>query len=172
MSEYLRTSRLILRNFIPEDFPAVFSWRNDPDCAKFQRWEDISAEAVGCYLTRHREDIFLSEKAEQHYAIAAPSGAVLGELACFCNPEDRCITLGITIAPAHQGQGLAYELLTAVIDCIRRVYPGLDIVGLIHPENGASIALFRKLGFILECYAESINACVYTIFAENGPNGT
>ena len=172
MSEFLRTTRLILRNFIPEDFPAVFSWRNDPDCAKFQRWEDTSSEAVRDYLARHRSDVFLSKQEEQHYAIAGGSGHILGELAYFHNPQDACVTLGITIAPAHQGQGLATELLAAVAGDIRRKYPRFDIVGLIHPENAASIRLFEKLGFQRECYANALDSYVYTLFAGKFPIGT
>lgn len=172
MSEFLRTTRLILRNFQEEDFPAVFSWRNDPDCAKFQRWEDTSQDGVRAYLARHRSDAFLSEQEELHYAIAGSSGDILGELAYFHNPQDACVTLGITIAPAHQGRGLATELLTAVIPPIRQKYPSFDIVGLIHPENASSIRLFEKLGFQRECYAKALDSYVYTHFAGKLPIGT
>lgn len=172
MSEFLKTQRLRLRSFLPEDLEAVYAWRNDAPCAKFQRWTDTTRESIRAYLARHLEDVFPSEKEEQHYAIADASGETVGELAFFYNPEDRCVTLGITIGPKHQGQGLATEMLSAVIGRTREAYPAMDIVALIHPENRASIRLFDKLGFQLECYAESIESCVYTIFAGNGPNGT
>lgn len=172
MSEYLRTHRLVLRNFTKEDFPAVFSWRNDPDCARYQRWADTSAEAVQAYLARHSSDMFLSEKEEQHYSVADHSGLTLGELSWFYNPSDRCITLGITITPKQQGQGLAYELLRAVVERCRRHYPEMDIVALIHPRNTASLRLFQKLGFREECYAKSIESYVYTLFTGNPTNGT
>ena len=172
MSEFLKTQRLCLRGFLPEDLDAVYTRRNDAPCAKFQRWTDTTQESIRAYLARHREDVFLSEKDEQHYAIADASGETVGELAFFYNPEDRCVTLGITIAPKHQGQGLATEMLSAVIGHTREAYPAMDIVALIHPDNRASIRLFEKLGFQLECYAESIESCVYTIFAGNGPIGT
>ena len=172
MAEFLKTDRLILRNFRKEDFPAVFSWRNDAACAKFQRWNDTTEDAVMAYLRRHEDDVFLSDKDEQHYAISDTSGAAVGELACFYNPEDACITLGITIAPEFQGQGLAFELLSAAVQAIREIHTDMDIVGLIHPDNKASIRLFEKLGFVLECYAKSIDSCVYTLFATNLANGT
>ena len=172
MSEFLKTQRLRLRGFLPEDLDAVYAWRNDAPCAKFQRWTDTAKESIRAYLARHREDVFPSEKEEQHYAIADASGETVGELAFFYNPDDRCVTLGITIGPKHQGQGLATEMLSAVIGCTREACPAMDIVALIHPENRASIRLFEKLGFQLECYAESIESCVYTIFAGNGPIGT
>ena len=46
---------------------------------------------------------------------------------------------------------------------VQEKYPKLDIVALIDRENGPSIALFEKLGFYRECYAESIASYVYVI---------
>ena len=43
----------------------------------------------------------------------------------------------------------------------------MDIVALIEKENKGSIALFKKLGFIEECYAESIQSYVFTIYGKN-----
>ena len=73
------------------------------------------------------------------------------------------MTLGITIAPEYQRRGYAGEILSAVVEEVRDVYPALDIVALIDPENAASIALFEKLGFERECYAEKIQSFVYVI---------
>jgi L-amino acid N-acyltransferase YncA len=49
---------------------------------------------------------------------------------------------------------------------LQKSYPAVDIVALIEKENEQSIGLFRKLGFIEECYAKSIGSYVYTIFGK------
>lgn len=162
MSDYLKTRRLVLRNITADDLDSIFSWRNDPHCAKYQRWEDTTYSQIEAYIKRFRTDCFLSEKEEQHYLITTSSGEAVGELAYFFSKED-CITLGITISTPHQRLGYAFEMLRSVIEEIRSAYPALDIVGLIDPNNTASIRLFEKLGFILECYAKSIDSCVYTL---------
>lgn len=162
MSVILKTQRLLLRNLEKSDASSVFSWRNDPLCAKYQRWEDTTAVQIEAFISRHLEDVFLSEKEEQHYIITAISGEAVGELAYFFTPSD-CITLGITVSMPHQRSGYAFELLGSVIAKIRCVYPSMDIVALIDPENTASIRLFQNLGFTLECYAASIDSCVYTL---------
>ena len=42
-------------------------------------------------------------------------------------------------------------------------YPSVDIVALIEKDNTASISLFKKLGFIEECFADSIQSYVFII---------
>ena len=158
----LRTGRLWLRNLRPADAIPIAAYRKDPDCFRYQRWEDVSEEAVAALVSRFSGSTFLSEEEEQHYAICCGE-ELAGDLSVFYSSQDRCVTLGITVAPEHQRKGYAREILADVIAEIRRKYPGLDLVALIHPENGISIALFESLGFCRECYAPSIDSLVYVI---------
>ena len=164
MPTLLQTKRLYLRNLSRSDLDAVFAYRNDDACAAYQRWEDTSREAVARFLKGFAESRFLSEEEEQHYAVCTCSGSLAGDLSYFYNRQDRCITLGITIAPDFQRRGIAREILTGVVEAIQKQYPQLDIVALIHPDNRASIRLFERLGFIKECYAPAIESCVYVIY--------
>ena len=158
----LRTERLWLRNLCPADTIPIAAYRKDPDCARYQRWETVSMEAVADFVSRFSGSVFLSEEEEQHYAFCCGE-ELTGDLSVFYSLKDRCVTLGITVAPEHQRKGYAREILAAVIAEIRRKYLGLDLVALIHPENGPSIALFESLGFYRECYAPSIDSLVYVI---------
>ena len=158
----LKTERLHLDNLRIADVKIITAYRNDPQCAKYQRWEDTSEEAVTAFAKTFENSVWLSKEEEQHYAIRAGEN-LAGDLSYFYNEEDRCVTLGITIAPEHQRKGYAKEILSAVVDAVRKNYPALDIVALIDPENAASIALFEKLGFERECYAEKIQSFVYVI---------
>ena len=161
MPDYLKTRRLRLRSLRPEDAQAIFSYRNDPRCYRFQRWEDTSLDAVKAMIAEFGADVFLSRKPEQHYSITTLDGTLVGDMAYFDTDQDNCVTLGITISPAFQGQSCAFELLTAVCDAIRARHPGMDIVALIDKENKPSLSLLEKLGFCRECYAESIASYVY-----------
>jgi len=161
----LKTQRLRLDNLRTEDVKRILAYRNDPDCARYQRWEAVSAEAVADFVKGFTDCTWLSKEEEQHYAIRA--GEILvGDMSYFYNEEDRCVTLGITVAPEHQRKGYARELLSAVVAAVRSAYPELDIVALIDPENEASIALFEGLGFERECYAEKIASFVYVIYGK------
>lgn len=159
----LQTARLYLRNLRPEDTPMIHAYRNDPNCAKFQRWEDTSAASISAFVEKFKDCLFLSKQEEQHYAICLNTGILVGDLSYFYTEEDSCITLGITIAPDYQHQGIAREMLDAVVKSVQQGYPHLDIVALIDPENEASIRLFESLGFYRECYAHSIQSFVYVI---------
>ena len=159
---FLKSERLLLRNLEKKDGEVMVSYRNDPVCARYQRWEDTYPAAVARLIQDHGQDIFLSEKDEQHFAVCR-GDRLVGDLSCFYTAKDQCVTLGITISPEHQRKGYAFEILSAVVQAVGERYPELDIVALIEPENEASVALFEKLGFYRECYAESIGSYVYVM---------
>ena len=88
---------------------------------------------------------------------------MIGDVSVFFSEADNCFTLGITVAPLFQKQGYAYELLKELIKQMQDKYPSVDIVALIEKDNTASISLFKKLGFIEECFADSIQSYVFII---------
>lgn len=161
-THFLSTSRLILRNLEKNDADEMFFYRNDENCAKFQRWDSTSREDIEALIEQFKNCAFLSEDYKQIYAVALKSGEMVGDLTYFFSPDD-CVTLGYTISPKYQRKGFAFEILSAVIGKIREKYPSLDIVCLIEKENEASIGLVKKLGFAEECYSEKIQSFIYTL---------
>lgn len=163
MSIHLSTGRLQLRGFSPDDVNALFAYRNDERCARFQRWENSSFPYLEDYIDRFADSVFLSDAPEQHYAIALADGSLIGDLSVFMNADDRCITLGYTIAPDAQRKGYAYELLSAVLPLLRGRFPRWETVGLVSPDNLPSRRLLQKLSFQEECYAEKIQSFIYVL---------
>ena len=166
----LTTNRLQLRNLRKTDAAEIFSYRNCDTCARYQRWDDTSLAAIEQMIEDHKNDSFPALKPEQRFAISLSETYFIGELAVFFSVNDRCFTIGITICPQAQRQGFATEILSEVTRQLRNHFPAADIVALIDPENTASIRLFEKLGFIQECYAESIHSYVYTILGAVASN--
>lgn len=163
---FLETDRLFLRNLELTDRDCIYDYRNNEICKKYQRWDDFTQSDIESFIIRFKEDVFLSTKEEQHFAICKKElSELVGELAYFYTPND-CITLGISISYHHHKNGFAYEILNEVIRLIRETYPTMDIVGLIEKDNVKSIGLFEKLGFQQECYAESVSSYVYVIYAK------
>ena len=163
----LQTSRLSLRNLCAADVDTLFDYRNDIRCNLYQRYENTGKAYLQEFVRKYANSSFLSKEEEQHYAIVQKrEGTVAGDLSVFFSENDNCFTLGITIAPSFQKQGYAYELLQEVIAQIQTQYPSVDIVALIEKENTNSISLFKKLGFIEECYADSIGSYVFTIYGK------
>lgn len=167
----LQTDRLHLRNLRAGDVDTLFACRNDSRCNRYQRYEDTSLDALESFVARYAGSRFPSKEAEQHYALCLrKNGTMIGDLCVFFTEKDNCFTLGITIAPMFQGQGYGQELLQAVIAKLQRHFPAVDIVALIEKENTGSIALFQKLGFVEECYAESVGSYIYVIYGKPDAN--
>lgn len=162
----MKTERLYLRNLDATDVYVIYDYRNNEECNRYQRWEAFGKEDIEQFVQCFREDVFLSTKEEQHYAIClCENNALVGELAYFFQEGD-CITLGISISYRYHHKGYASEMLREVVAKIREKYPDMDIVGLIEKGNCNSIKLFEKLGFVQECYAESIQLYVYVIYGK------
>ena len=163
----LQTPRLHLRNLCPNDADTMFSYRNDSRCNLYQRYEDTGLAYLQQFVRSYSHSTFLSREEEQHYAIVHTADhTMIGDLSVFYTEKDTCFTLGITIAPAFQKQGYAYEMLREVTRQLQEHYPAVDIVALIEKENTKSISLFQKLNFIEECYAESIQSYVYVVYGK------
>lgn len=161
----LQTQRLSLRNLCADDADTLFVYRNDERCNRYQRYDDTSIAYLQRFVQTYACSHFPSREQEQHYAIVQrETGNMVGDLTVFFTEKDRCFTLGIAIAPEYQRQGYAFELLNAAVAALRKQEATIDIVALIEKENAGSIALFRKLRFIEECYAESIQSYVYVLY--------
>lgn len=165
MKAVLQTHRLLLRNLCSDDVGLLFAYRNDKQCNLYQRYDDTSIEYLRSLVQTYAHSCFPSREQEQHYAIVQrENGCMVGDLTVFFTEKDSCFTLGITIAPEYQKQGYAFELLKEVVAVLRKREPAMDIVALIEKENAGSIALFRKLNFVEECYADSIQSYVYVLY--------
>ena len=108
------------------------------------------------------QDAFLGA-GTKHLAIASKdTNELIGDLKVFLN--DPTITLGYTISWKHHRKGYAYEMLSAVIEALHAEYPQREIICLVEPENIASVALLKKLGFLDLGYAEKISSQVYGLW--------
>lgn len=159
----LRTERTYLRNLCCGDVDTLFAYRNDLRCSRYQRYENTGRAYLQGFVRDYCRCVFPSLEEEQHYAIAAGDGGMIGDLSIFYSGKDNCFTLGITIAPQYQRQGYAFEVLGQVVSRLRQTYAGVELVALIDKDNKASLGLFEKLGFVRECYAESIESFVFTL---------
>ena len=77
---FLQTARLLLRNLSPTDLDALYDYRNNEGCARYQHWENTSKEYLREWIERYAQSAFLSKEPEQHYAICRATGAADGQL--------------------------------------------------------------------------------------------
>ena len=59
---FLQTARLLLRNLSPTDLDALYDYRNNEGCARYQHWENTSKEYLREWIERYAQSAFLSQK--------------------------------------------------------------------------------------------------------------
>ena len=114
----IETPRLRLRPFRAADLPAFAAYRGDPEVARYQGWDAGYSLADAERFLAGQDGLALGATgAWVQLAIADRAGdALLGDCACFVLGEQPgSAEIGITLAPASQGRGIAAEALRALI---------------------------------------------------------
>jgi RimJ/RimL family protein N-acetyltransferase len=144
------TERLLLRLLQSEDVPAFAAYRRDPDVARYQSWDTSYTRADGERLVASQRGVEFGDPGPwvQVAAVDRATGALCGDCAVrVASDQPQTAEVGVTVAPAQQGSGLATEALGAVVTRlfeqhdIHRVYAQAD------DRNVAVHRLLERLGF-------------------------
>lgn len=134
----LRTERLVLRPFRPDDSLPLHRFFSDPVATRF--WSDThdSLEQSRAFV----DGTIAADPAESCDFILDLDGKVIGKAGMWKAPE-----IGFFVLPAYQRQGYAFEALSAVIPHLFQTYDMDQLVADVDPANAASIGVLTKLGF-------------------------
>ncbi|HEX7587532.1 MAG TPA: GNAT family protein [Anaerolineae bacterium] len=148
----ITTERLILREYVETDWPAVLEYQRDPRYLRFNPWEERTAEQVRTFV-----QVFIDAQGEQprkRFAFAVTlkaSGQLIGNSNLRKNrPEDRVGEIGYEIAPLHWGNGYATEAAEAIIKFGFGELKLHRIAAWCIAENTASSHVLEKLGMRME----------------------
>lgn len=168
----LRTSRLLLRTFRPDDLPHYAALNADPEVVRYlggvplsREYSDEIAEwAQRCYAEEGL-GLLAVERRED--------GAFLGMCGLHHQesyPDD--VEVAWRLAHEHWGHGYATEAATAWLDYAFGPL-GLDrVISITDPPNVRSLAVMRRLGMVFDHEAEIVDdgitfqAVVYSTTAE------
>ena len=105
----LRSPRLVLRRLRSDDAGPIAAYRSLPEVARFQSWESFGlADAARLIAAQGLIEPDRPGTWLQLALALADSGTVVGDCGIHFRADDpRQVELGITLAPAHQGRGLA-----------------------------------------------------------------
>jgi len=169
------TTRLRLDALREDDADALFAYRADPAVARYQGWRPASpAEALDFIRAQQQVSPALRDCWMQRAIRRRSDGRLVGDLGLHVPADaDGSCEFGITIAPAHQGQGYAREALRAVLDVVFRQYGMHRVHASIDPRNLASAALLRSLGMrqeahfreSLRLHGEWVDDVIYALLA-------
>jgi RimJ/RimL family protein N-acetyltransferase len=85
--------------------------------------------------------------------VTIKSGAVIGDCGIHFRQDDpRQVELGITLAPTHQGGGLATEALCTVLEYVFDRLGKHRVSAVVDEKNDAAARLLKRLGLRQEAH--------------------
>ena len=146
------TARLLLREFVDTDWPAVLAYQRDPRYLQFYAWTDRTPEDVQRFV-----QMFIIQQREQprrKFQLAVVLGDtqhLIGNCGIRkASAEAREADIGYELAPDHWGQGYATEAAHAIVHFGFTELKLHRITAWCIADNVASAHVLEKLGLKLE----------------------
>ena len=153
----IRTDRLLIRPFQPDDVAGLGERRNDPEVARYQDWilpypmeltEKIVSELVATEGP-------VNDEWWMAVVCDIDTGDVFGDLALHLTWNGRSAEIGYTLAAEHWGKGYAVEALEALVEYLFDDLAVTRVFGMLHPDNRASALVLERTGFLFEGHTKS-----------------
>jgi [ribosomal protein S5]-alanine N-acetyltransferase len=146
------TRRLVLRELDPSDLDAVHRYASDPEVTRHVGWGPNDEATTRAFLSRARELARAKPRAAWDLGIVErASGALIGGCGAYeRRPEHRDWEIGYVLARSHWRRGFGSEAVGALVELVFAELGAHRVFALVDPENAASAALLRGLGFRLE----------------------
>lgn len=158
------TARLEHRAFHPDDATAFYALNGNPQVMRYTGEPLLgSLDEAREAITRHRD--FETYGYGRWACVLKSSQAVIGFCGLKYLPELDEVDLGYRFLPQYWGQGLATEACQASIEFAFGVLKLEQVIGLVLPENAASIRVLEKVGMSYEgeFETEGLTALRFTI---------
>jgi [ribosomal protein S5]-alanine N-acetyltransferase len=146
----LRTARLRLRRMTDADLPAFVAYRQDPEVARYQGWDETFSydDAVALFAARHGVVVGTPGAWTQIAIEEAASGTLLGDCALHVRGDDpRQAEIGFTLARGSQGKGYAAEAVEAVLGYAFGTLGLHRVIAITDARNAAAARLLERVGF-------------------------
>ena len=145
------TERLILRRFTDADLDRFYSYRQDPDVARYQSWSDLSYNEAKSFIDNmHNAAIGIPGEWFQIAIAHKLSNVLIGDIGMHVDIDDpKRMEIGFTLSAQEQGKGYAQEAVQALIDRFFELGTITKIVGITDMRNQPSINLLKRVGMTL-----------------------
>jgi ribosomal-protein-alanine N-acetyltransferase len=154
MKVILETERLMLREYVEEDAEAFFKVNSDPEVLRFVPDKRLlNVEQARQILVDHPIVDYRKYGFGRGACILKSTGEQIGFAGLKYLEELGEVDVAFRLMPNHWGQGLATE---AALASVRFGFADLGlkrIIGLVMPENIASVRVLEKTGLR---YAETV----------------
>src|SRR5512139_3359115 len=148
----LHTDRLLLREFVIADWPALLAYQRDPRYLRYYEWADRTLDDAQRFV-----QMFLEQQAEQPRrkfqlaVVLQASGQLIGNCGIRqASAGAHEADIGYELAPDHWGRGYATEAARAIVQFGFAELKVHRIWAWCIADNIASARVLEKLGFTLE----------------------
>lgn len=149
----IETSRLLLRPHNLDDFAEYAALWANPDVVRYIGGTASTREQTWARLLRaaghwhHLGFGFLAIEEKETGKLIGEAG--FHEVRRNMTPSiEGTLETGWLLSPDSHGKGYALEALTALIEWAEINFPQMDMTAIINPDNGPSLKLAAKLGFV------------------------
>lgn len=148
----LRTERLVLREFVPDDWPDVFAYQQDPRYLRFYDREDVTEQEAQAFVGRFVQWQRETPRARVQLAITLPeSGEMIGNVGVRRESAGEPIAdMGFELAPEHWGRGYATEAARTMVEWAFGDWGLERIHAHCIAENAGSARVLERAGMRLE----------------------
>jgi len=168
MKRVLETSRLYLRELVPEDAEMILRLDRDPDVMHYM------PAAARARVSRVHSQEFVRKAIryyEEHPGLGIWTTILKGKNECIGwttlkdLPGTEEIEIGFRYFPKYWNQGLATEISAALLKYGFEQLNLPRIVAVVHPENAASIRVIEKIGltYVRDDHHYGINVRFYAL---------
>jgi RimJ/RimL family protein N-acetyltransferase len=129
------------------------AYRRDPAIARYQSWDEAYSVADAQRLLAELADVRLGQAGAwvQVAIVDLATGGLLGDCAArvLADPPG-CAEIGVTLACAHHGRGVAGEALWALVRVLFDEHGVRRVIAEVDDRNGPAQRVLEGLGFRLE----------------------
>lgn len=151
----LRTERLELRAFHPDDLGDLHAIHSDPAAVRYVPYRPRDRDGTAAVLERKRANTTLARDGDLLELAVTPIGEreLIGDvLVALRSVEHQTVEVGYIFSPRHGGRGYATEAVRALLGFAFEAVGARRVVARVDERNARSRALLERLGMRAEAH--------------------
>ena len=144
----IRIGKFILRRLTADDLPAFLAYRSDPEVARYQSWGETDENSARRLITHMAQAQIPMPGEWSQIAVAGEDGFLLGDMGLHLNDTGTEAEVGITLARAAQGNGVATQAVRAAVAFLFQTPTLGRVIAIADKRNAAAIRCMEAAGFV------------------------
>lgn len=146
-------ARVRIRDFSGKDLVEFARYRAEPKVARYQSWEHYTLEdAQRLYAAQQATSFGTLGSWHQVAVTDKRDDSLLGDCALHFLEDGQQMEIGFTLAPQHQGKGLAREAVGLLVGHLFGIMQRHRVIAVTDAENLPAQKLLTALGFRKEAH--------------------